>query len=118
MRLLGWLLFACLLAWPGLPVQNCAGPHRCCSLEKKSQCGCETPRRPKLCNCKKHLHGETAWAPASPSLELALQVYLVLDFLETRRILPIERPQRPLRRVRGPTELGLQTRHLSLPPPA
>lgn len=121
-RLAALVIFAWLLAWPGLPLQHCsrltAEPHACCA-PKKSSCGCESKRKPKLCNCDKHSGGEVAaYTTAATPLELVLHVCLVLDFLPAQRVLTRSVPTHRLYEARGPTDQGLTATQIALPPPA
>lgn len=120
-QLTGLLVFAMLLAWPGLPLKQCARvsmAHECCA-PKKTSCGCESKSKPKLCNCSHHSSSEvTLTTPATP-LAVVLQVSLVLEFLQAepagnRAVVPTHR----LYEARGPTEQGLTATQVALPPPA
>lgn len=120
-KLAALLIFAWLLAWPGLPLPSCsmqsAGVHSCCA-RKKSSCGCESKSKPKLCSCKKRVPTEVAFTSSATPLALALHVCLVLDFLKVQRMLTRVVPTPRLYEARGPTEQGLTATQIALPPPA
>ena len=120
-RLAVILLFAWLLAWPGLPMRHCVMQgcdQQSCCARKKSSCGCESKSKPKLCTCEKPTGCELAFPNFSSPMALVLHVCLVLDFLQARLVAASAVPAHRLYEARGPTEWGLMAFQVALPPPA